>query len=102
MKKNIFSTKEKAVETRRCFDCGCEVKIEGKEIKNGVLLQYEDNGEEIFAMKCNNCYEKNEGVADYKECEVYSRIVGYLRPVKNYNPGKRQEYEERKEYIAKV
>ncbi|MDA3814821.1 MAG: hypothetical protein PF549_00445 [Patescibacteria group bacterium] len=102
MKKNIFSTKEQAVEARRCFDCDCEIKMEGSEIKNGVLLQYEDNNEEIFVMKCNDCYEKNEGIIGYKECEVYSRIVGYLRPIKNYNPGKRQEYEDRKEYIAKV
>lgn len=28
-------------------------------------------------------------------CEVYSRIVGYLRPVDAWNPGKRSEYEER-------
>lgn len=29
-------------------------------------------------------------------CEVYSRIVGYLRPTKNWNDGKRQEFAERK------
>ena len=28
-------------------------------------------------------------------CEVYSRIVGYLRPVRNWNDGKRQEFEDR-------
>ena len=28
--------------------------------------------------------------------EVYTRIVGYYRPVKNWNPGKRAEYDERK------
>lgn len=31
-------------------------------------------------------------------CEVYSRIVGYLRPVKNWNDGKRQEFEDRKTF----
>jgi anaerobic ribonucleoside-triphosphate reductase len=31
-------------------------------------------------------------------CEVYSRIVGYLRPVQNWNKGKQQEFEERKTY----
>lgn len=31
-------------------------------------------------------------------CEVYSRIVGYFRPVRNWNKGKRQEFAERKEY----
>jgi anaerobic ribonucleoside-triphosphate reductase len=28
-------------------------------------------------------------------CEVYSRVVGYLRPVEAWNEGKRQEYSER-------
>lgn len=30
--------------------------------------------------------------------EVYSRIVGYLRPVNQWNPGKQAEFEKRKEY----
>lgn len=30
-----------------------------------------------------------------QECTVYSRVVGWLTPVKNYNPGKAAEYEER-------
>ena len=28
-------------------------------------------------------------------CEVYSRIVGYLRPVQAWNQGKQQEYADR-------
>ncbi len=28
-------------------------------------------------------------------CEVYSRIVGYLRPLQNWHQGKRQEFSER-------
>jgi ribonucleoside-triphosphate reductase len=31
-------------------------------------------------------------------CEVYSRIVGYLRPVQQWNLGKKEEFKERKEY----
>lgn len=31
-------------------------------------------------------------------CEVYSRIVGYIRPVKQWNDGKQAEFDERKEY----
>jgi anaerobic ribonucleoside-triphosphate reductase len=30
------------------------------------------------------------------ECEVYSRVVGYLRPVNQWNKGKQQEYSDRK------
>lgn len=26
------------------------------------------------------------------QCEVYSRVVGYLRPVQNWNKGKKEEY----------
>ncbi|MGB9847867.1 MAG: ribonucleoside triphosphate reductase [Minisyncoccia bacterium] len=34
-------------------------------------------------------------------CEVYSRVVGYLRPVQQWNYGKRQEFKERKEFKIK-
>lgn len=30
--------------------------------------------------------------------EVYSRVVGYFRPVNQWNKGKRQEFEDRTEY----
>lgn len=33
-----------------------------------------------------------------KEAEVYSRITGYYRPVKNWNDGKASEFKERKTY----
>ncbi|KKL82537.1 hypothetical protein LCGC14_1983810, partial [marine sediment metagenome] len=36
-----------------------------------------------------------------EECEVYSRIVGYLRPVSNWNVGKQEEFRERVEYKIK-
>jgi ribonucleoside-triphosphate reductase len=31
-------------------------------------------------------------------CEVYSRVVGYIRPVNQYNIGKQQEFKERKTF----
>ena len=36
------------------------------------------------------------------ECEVYSRVVGYLRPVKQWNKGKKEEFRERKTYSVCV
>lgn len=30
------------------------------------------------------------------KCEVYSRVVGYLRPVQNWNKGKKEEFAMRK------
>ena len=38
---------------------------------------------------CPECHE---------ETEVYSRITGYYRPIKNWNNGKAQEYKDRKVY----
>ena len=31
--------------------------------------------------------------------EVYSRVVGYFRPVNHWNKGKQEEFLHRKEYI---
>ena len=31
-------------------------------------------------------------------CERYSRIVGYLRPLQNWNKAKKQEWEDRRPY----
>ena len=44
------------------------------------------NGEVYKCPKCG------------KETEVYSRITGYYRPVKNWNDGKAQEFKDRKTY----
>jgi len=35
-------------------------------------------------------------------CEVYSRIVGYYRPVKQWNAGKQGEFHDRKEFNLKI
>lgn len=40
-------------------------------------------------FKCPHCGE---------ECEVFTRIVGYIRPVKQWNEGKKAEYEMRKSF----
>ena len=34
-----------------------------------------------------------------QDAEVWSRVVGYLRPVQNYNKGKREEYMIRKKFV---
>ncbi len=33
-----------------------------------------------------------------RQCEVYSRVVGYHRPVQNWNHGKKEEFKERIEF----
>lgn len=41
-----------------------------------------------------------EGV--HTDCEVYSRVVGYLRPVDHWNAGKREEFKNRKTFDKAV
>lgn len=83
---------------KKCHDCGCDIKIEDGNIKNGVILTYKNGNKEIKAYKCNECYENNKSLENYKECIVYSRIVGYMQPVQNWNKGKSQEFKERKTF----
>jgi len=44
---------------------------------------------------CPSCGEE-------QECEVYARVVGYLRPVQQWNKGKKAEYEQRRSFAAEV
>ena len=34
------------------------------------------------------------------KCEVYSRVVGYIRPIQQWNDGKRAEFHKRKTFDA--
>ncbi len=45
-------------------------------------------------FQCPKCIIK-------QPCEVYSRIVGYIRPVSQWNDGKKREWKERKEFKLK-
>ncbi|KPJ71871.1 anaerobic ribonucleoside-triphosphate reductase [Parcubacteria bacterium DG_74_3] len=49
------------------------------------------DGEHFYCPKCTI----------KQPCEVYSRIVGYYRPVTQWNEGKEQEFKERKEFKVK-
>ncbi|MFA7074434.1 MAG: anaerobic ribonucleoside-triphosphate reductase, partial [Endomicrobiaceae bacterium] len=44
------------------------------------------NGEHFYCPHCNS------------KCEVYSRVVGYLRPVSQWNEGKQEEFKLRKTF----
>ena len=36
-----------------------------------------------------------------KDAEVWSRVVGYLRPVQNFHKGKKEEYRQRRKYVIR-
>jgi hypothetical protein len=81
-----------------CHDCKKDIEINGEAIENGVYLSYDNNGKMINIFKCNECYSKNPALTNFQECEVYSRVVGYIRPVQQWHKGKKQEYGERIEF----
>ena len=67
---------------------------------NGLELVYGAEKEKIKIFKCKECFEKDKSLKNYQACEVYSRVVGYLRPVGQWNFGKQKEFQERQEYKA--
>jgi len=81
-----------------CRDCSKEIVLKEDLIENGVYLSYDNNGEKINVFKCKECYAKNPALTNYQPCEVYSRVVGYIRPVQQWHKGKKQEYGEREEF----
>ncbi len=96
--KNSKNNKEVSVENYDCHDCGKKIELNNEELIEGKLLVYQDGDEKINIVKCDSCYEKNPGLNNFRKTEVYSRIVGYIRPVNQWNPGKTQEFKERKKY----
>ena len=84
-----------------CHDCGCDVTVdvsltsEGFRITGGAVYEPETNK---YFNKCDACYAQNPMLTDYQKCEVYSRVVGYLRPVGQWNEGKQAEFDDRRVY----
>lgn len=95
--------------TGECHDCQKTVKLliekDGEEtlrISGGALYQiHKDNGDTTLFFKCDKCFGQNSTLTDYQDCEVYSRSVGYLRPVKQWNEGKQSEFKNRKMHNLK-
>jgi anaerobic ribonucleoside-triphosphate reductase len=84
----------------KCHDCGQDTIVEvditedSADTNGGGYWNIE--GEDF--IKCQPCYDKDPTLRNFRKCEVYSRVVGYLRPVKQWNPGKQEEYKQRKNF----
>lgn len=85
-----------------CHDCGKDVNVtvepssEGFSIGGGALYEPEPGR---FSNKCERCFQQNPHLTNFRRCEVYSRVVGYLRPVMQWNEGKQAEFKGRKAYL---
>ena len=80
-----------------CMDCKREFDMilertgtNQIEIKNGSIGKR--GGEHFF--KCPECWETDQSFG--RECDVYSRVVGFLTPTNRWNKGKKEEYKMRK------
>ena len=77
---------------QHCHDC--QKALENNE---EVMTYKTANGE---FHKCRSCHEKDPVLKNFQKTEVYSRIVGYMRPVEQWNAGKTEEWKDRKVFNA--
>ncbi len=82
----------------QCCDIPVTISIFLSEMEpygNGGFA-YRSPGPPVF--KCYKCLERDNNVIHPQRCEVFSRVVGYLRPVQHYNLGKKEEFKTRINY----
>ena len=86
-----------------CHDCQKAVTVEARvteegviTIEGGAVYKIRDKQNTKYFFKCAGCFKKDKILRNYQECEVYSRVVGYLRPIQQWNKGKKEEYDMRK------
>lgn len=88
-----------------CHDCQSDIQITATPKEDGIHIEggsvYEPEIEKFF-LKCNSCFEKESVLQNYQSCEVYSRVVGYLRPVSQWNDGKQSEFRDREMFDSSV
>jgi hypothetical protein len=53
---------------------------------------------DLYVFKCQKCFDADPKF--YPKTEVYSRVVGYMRPVSQWNDGKKAEFDIRKPFEA--
>jgi hypothetical protein len=91
----------------QCHDCSTPVSVLISVIESGAItigggaiykVKKGFVGDGIF-FKCDECFKIDKTLRNYQDCEVYSRVVGYLRPVGQWNKGKVAEWNARKEFI---
>ena len=81
-----------------CDKCGKEIQEFDGDLQGGKCLKFMDGQNEYYATRCDECFVKDTSLTDYKKTEVYSRVVGYYRPVQQWNKGKQVEFNDRVEF----
>jgi len=85
-----------------CHDCKTDIEVVATLSENGIEViggaVYEPDEDDKIFLKCPDCYAKDPILRNFRVTEVYSRVVGYLRPTEQWNASKQQEFKERKTY----
>ena len=64
------------------------------EFELAVLKNNQINPEDVEGVSTSYVVKMKDG-SEHQICEVYSRVMGYLRSKSEYNVGKRQEHNDR-------
>jgi hypothetical protein len=100
-----------------CHDCKSDCTVSARALEDGIEIEggavYEPYNinhpsravknhihemEDRRFLKCDACFGKNPTLTNYQDCEVYARVVGYLRPVKQFNEAKQAEFHDRVDF----
>ena len=87
----------------KCHDCGAEVSVvcwKDGDVEGGAFW-YIPEQKQMHFFKCEACFGKDPVLRNYREAEVWSRVCGYLRPVKQWNRGKQQEFSDRVNFVPR-
>ena len=87
-----------------CHDCGKETTVvaiqhtDDVSIFGGAVYSPKIENKTEFFLKCPECLRKDPVLRKYQPNEIYSRVVGYMRPVSSWNEAKRSEFKMRQAY----
>lgn len=83
--------RNKNMEKIICHDCGKTLA------HNEEYMPYETTSGTL--AKCKTCHQSDPVLRNFQKTEVYSRVVGYIRPVTQWNGAKQAEFTDRKEFV---
>jgi len=97
------NTKELTFEGK-CHDCKKDIIViavndnDNIVINGGAVYQSFQSEPDHLFLKCEECHSLDHILRNYQPVQNYSRVVGYMRPVNDWNKGKQEEFKMRKEF----
>ena len=88
-----------------CHDCKKEAKVIATKVDGKLSSDITIDGGAVYAVekefyiKCEDCFNADPVLRNFRVTEQYSRVVGYMRPVSSWNEAKQQEFHKRKNFV---